>query len=243
MAQRGGEDAGSIRPGASRPRLLALLTLVAGVALAPSGVAAPVAAGAAKAPVTTVVPKPGTVAAPAPTHVMQSGETLGSVASAVYGSPHYRLAIEKLNKLAPGSEPPAGAAVLVPDLKRMLFAEGFPKELADEVSRLATARYQYMRVRNELVRSLEFPDAKLPTHAVKELRAAADEIEAVGAALAKKGKYAESPLRMKQRLQECAKALRRLAGGTRDKKVEDSVHLLLAQTWVRGIMWARGEGA
>ena len=178
------------------------------------------------------------------TYQYKSGQSLAEVATNFYGSPYYELVIARLNHLADSRAVPAGAQLRVPELKVMLFEENLPKNLEPEIEDIVKARYAYMRVRNDLLKAMESVQIgpRLPIAVKTALSDAADALEQAGKSLDKLGAHAETPVRMRQRLTLCAKNLRRLAAGERDKKLEDSIHLLLAQTFVRGIMWARKEG-
>lgn len=176
---------------------------------------------------------------------VQAGDSLTTVAQSFYGSASYALTIAKYNRLAPGSAPAEGSLVRVPDLKTMIFREGLSREVEDEVDQLLAARYEYMKIENELRKSLAraTPDGQvtIPATVQKKLHEVAREFERAGQSLAKKGAYAESSVRVRQRLDEAARHLRTLATGAGDEKLANSIHRLLAQVWVRLLSWARLE--
>jgi LysM repeat protein len=176
---------------------------------------------------------------------MKPGESLGKVARAIYGASAYELALAKLNRFPSPKEVQPGTVVRIPDLKSMVLTEGLSKEVEPEIDEVLAARYQYMKVENELRKSLARAPAggkaTIPAEVRKALIDIAKDLETAGRAMAKKGVYAESPVRVKQRLEEAAKRLRELANGKNDVKLADSIHRLLAQTWVRLLMWARLE--
>jgi hypothetical protein len=176
-------------------------------------------------------------------HAFKAGETLGQIAETYYGNKHYDLVIIKLNRIKDPAKIPPGTLLRVPDLKEMLLTEGFPKSLDAELDDISKARWGFMRVHEQLMRALTPGNGEkghVPAEVRRELRADADGLDKAGRVLAKQGNFSESATRMRQRLSKCADTLRKLAVGT-DPDLEDSVHLLLAQTFVRGLMWARNE--
>lgn len=187
-------------------------------------------------------PKTTTTGTP---YVVRADDSLASIASMVYGSPHYQLLLSAYNRLPEKAGLKPGQKLAVPELKTMLVKSGLSKQVEIDIDRLLAARYLYMQRENEMLRSLERTPkgqtATLPHALASDLKAVADDFAAAGAAIAKKSAYAESPVRVKQRLDSCAQNLRQLASGHNDAKLAASIHLLLAQTWVRLLMWARGE--
>jgi hypothetical protein len=176
---------------------------------------------------------------------MKPGDSLGKVARAIYGASAYELALAKLNRFPSPKEVQPGAVVRTPDLKSMVLTEGLSKEVEPEIDDVLAARYEYMKIENELRKCLARAPAggkaTIPAEVRKALTGIAQDLESAGRAIAKKGVYAESPVRVKQRLEEAARKLRELANGKNDAKLADSIHRLLAQTWVRLLMWARLE--
>lgn len=181
----------------------------------------------------------------AASYKMLTGDSVATVAQAFYGAKAYSLTVAKFNRLSAGENPAEGSLLRVPDLKTMVFREGLSRELEDEVDQLLAARYEYMKIENELRKSLvrATPDgqATIPAAIQKKLEEIARDFERAGAIMAKKGAYAESAVRVRQRLDEAARNLRTLATGSGDEKLADSIHRLLAQTWVRLLSWARRE--
>lgn len=183
--------------------------------------------------------------AAARTHKLKAGETVESIADNVYGSPQYALAVLKHNKIADAKAVKAGQTLKIPDLKEMVYEAGVTKLYDSELEDVMKARYAYMKVRHDLVKAMQLAGSarkmKVPEKIRAELKDAAKKLSEAGDSLAKKGKFADSPSRLKQRLQECARNLEKLAGGSTDKKLEESIHRLLAQAFVRAIMWGRNE--
>lgn len=179
------------------------------------------------------------------TRVLKGSETLADVARDFYGSPHYALLIVKHNKLADAKAVAAGGAVKLADLGDVLVANGVKKDLMDDYNAIVSARYEYMKVRGELQKVLaatpKGQKAKVPSNVAKELVAVAGVFESSAKSLAKKGKYGDSPTRLKNRLVEAATNMRKLAKGTNKPELDDKIHLLVAQAWVRAIMWAKNE--
>lgn len=175
----------------------------------------------------------------------KQGETLAAIAGDFYGNPHYELVIAKHNNIKDKKAIPNGTALKVGDLADVLVAEGIKGEMMDDINAIVKARYTYMKMAGELLKSLaaagKVKIAKIPVLVRDNLNVAAEAIEAAGKSLAKKGKYGDSPTRLKNRLLEAAANMRKLAKGTNDAKLDDGVHLLFAQAWVRAIMWTRNE--
>ncbi len=170
---------------------------------------------------------------------------MASVAEAFYGNRHYELVLAKLNKLKDGAPVPAGTQVRTPDLKEMLLTEGLPKSLAPQLARVAKARYGFVKIHEDLERALHpgNSDAKvhMPYALAKGLKRDAAALEAAAKELAKRGNFSNSATRMRQRLDAAALLMRQMAAGSGAADAEDQVHLLFAQAFVRGLMWARNE--
>lgn len=180
-----------------------------------------------------------------PERVYKQGEALADIARDFYGSPHYELVILKHNNLKDKRAIPNGTALKVPDLADLLVAEGIRPEMMDDVNAIVKARYTFVKLENEVLKvhaaAGKAKTVTLPVRLRDDLTSAAGTIETAAKSLAKKGKYGDSPTRFKNRLLEAAASLRRLAKGANDAKIDDGVHLLFAQAWVRAIMWVRNE--
>lgn len=179
----------------------------------------------------------------AASYKLKPGQTLADVAADIYGSSAYDQLIAKHNKIVAPKSVATGTEVKVPELKEMLFKEGIAKRLKSKVTSVTDARYTYMRHREAIIRALRdpSPQARLNEKVRGELRDAATSLEKGAKALAKEGKHADSPTRMKGRLLEAAGILRAFSKGKGTTESEEKLHKLFAQAFVRAIMWARGE--
>lgn len=186
-------------------------------------------------------------------HQVKAGETLGTIATQYYGHRHYRWVIIKLNRLKDPNKDshndtagvPAGTSLRVPDLKAMLLTEGLPPSTEAELDKIIDARYGFLRLHEALARALHPNNSKAPVQVPadlgQDLQKIADAWQQAGRSLAKQGNFGDSPTRMRQRLERAAELARRLCQGATEAGLEDQIHLLLAQAWVRGLMWARNE--
>jgi LysM repeat protein len=184
----------------------------------------------------------------AQTHVVRSGETLGAIAEQRYGNRHYSWFIAKLNRLEDTKSIQAGQTLRVPELDKALYAEGLTREVQGELDQVMKSRYAYMKHRDDLLKAIDPGNSKgkikVQVVVKEELGAAADALDAAAKELGRKGNRGDSPSRMQHRLEECAKNIRTLLSGkagAKTGKLDDSIHLLIAQAFVRGIKWARGE--
>ncbi len=175
----------------------------------------------------------------------KAGESLEQLAEDHYGDKHYSLVLVKLNKIKDDKKVAPGTEIRMPDLKEMLLNEGFPKALEPELEQVMKARYSYIKVHSELEKALHPENGtgkiQIPMLVQTELKGAADALDKAGKSLNKGGNFSESSTRMRQRLQKCAENFRKLAKGSQEKGLEASVHLLFAQAFVRGLMWALNE--
>lgn len=175
----------------------------------------------------------------------KAGDTVQQLAADHYGHKDYSLVVVKLNKIKDPKKIEVGTPLRMPDLKDMLLNEGFPKTLEPQLEDVMKARYGFIKVREELIKALRPGNStgkiQIPVAVRDELRNSADLLERAGKELAKGGNFSDSATRMRQRLQECAGNLRKLAKGSKEKNLEERVHLLIAQAFVRGLMWAYNE--
>ncbi len=183
--------------------------------------------------------------AAAATYKYKAGDTVQQLSIDQYGHKDYSLVIIKLNKIKDPKKITPGTPIRMPDLKDMLLDEGFPKTLEPQLEAVMKGRYGYIKVREELVKALHPGNStgkiQIPVAVKDELKASADILENAGKALAKAGNFSDSATRMKQRLVQCAVNLRKLARGSQEKGLEESIHLLISQAFVRGLMWAYNE--
>lgn len=183
--------------------------------------------------------------ATAATHVFKAGDTVQQLATDFYGHKDYSLVIVKLNKIKDPKKIAPGTAIRMPDLKEMLLNEGFPKGLEPQLEQVMQARYGFIKVREELIKALKPGNStgkiKISLRVRTELRASADVMEKAAKELAKGGNFSDSATRMRQRLVKVAENYRKLANGSKEKGLEESIHLLIAQAFVRGLMWAYNE--
>jgi LysM repeat protein len=179
------------------------------------------------------------------TYKYKAGDSVQQLAIDHYGHKDYSLVIVKLNKIKDPKQIAPGTPIRLPDLKDMLLNEGFPKNLEPQLEAVMKARYGFIKVREELIKALRPGNSKgkiqIPVAVRDELRSSADLMEKAGKELAKAGNFSDSATRMRQRLVTCAGNLRKLARGSQEKGLEESVHLLIAQAFVRGLMWAYNE--
>ncbi len=183
--------------------------------------------------------------ASAATYKFKAGDTIQQLAADHYGHKHYSLVVVKLNKIKDPKKIAPGTPIRMPDLDEMLLNEGFPKALAPQLEDVMKGRYGYIKVREELVKALHPGNStgkiQIPVAVRDELRNSADLFDKAAKELAKAGNFSESATRMRQRLQECAGIFRKLAKGSKEKGLEERVHLLISQAFVRGLMWAYNE--
>lgn len=183
--------------------------------------------------------------AAAATYKYKAGDTIQQLALDHYGNKDYSLVIEKLNKIKDPKKVAVGTALRLPDLKEMLLDEGLSKSLERDLDDVMTARYGFIKVREELLKALHPGNStgkiRIPVAVRDELRKSADLMDNAAKGLAQGGNFGESATRMRQRLEQCAKNLRKLAKGSQEKGLEESIHLLIAQAFVRGLMWAHNE--
>ena len=176
---------------------------------------------------------------------VKPGDTLGKIATGFYGSRLYDVTIAKYNRMAFDQPLAAGTLVRTPDLKTMVMTEGLSKQVEGEVDTILAARYEYMKIENELREALARAPAKgkavIPADLSKVLKNVAKDFDQAGQNMARKAVYAESSVRVRQRLEGAARDLRALAKGKSDSKLPDAVHREIAQAWVRLLMWARLE--
>ena len=177
-------------------------------------------------------------------YVVQPGDTLSSLGESQYGHVHYAVFLQKLNRLD-GNDLKAGASIKIPDLKEVLVKEGVPAAAESSIEQILAVRYEVMRLKGDITRALTPGNSKAPVKVGAILRAAllkeAAKLERAGKELARLGGFQDSPTRMRQRLDLCAKVLKDLAAGKQVVDPYGEMHLLFAQTFVRGLMWGRKE--
>lgn len=176
---------------------------------------------------------------------VKPGDTLAKIAIGFYGSRTYGVTLAKYNRIAFDKPMDAGAIVRAPDLKTMVMKEGLSEQVEAEVDLILTARYEFMKIENELRGALARAPANgravIPVGLRKVLRNAAKDLEEAGRTMARKAVYAESAVRVRQRLEGAARDLRALAEGKNNEGLADAIHRQIAQAWVRLLMWARLE--
>lgn len=176
---------------------------------------------------------------------VKPGDTLAGIATGFYGSRAYDVVLAKYNRIAFDKPVATGTMLRAPDLKTMVMTEGLSQQVEVEVDTVLSARYEFMKVENELraaiARTPRGRKAVIPADIRKVLQNMAKDLEQAGEAMARKAVYAESPVRVQQRLEQAARDLRAIINGKNDEKLPDTVHRLIAQAWVRLLMWARLE--
>lgn len=178
--------------------------------------------------------------------VLNEGETIGMVAENLWGDASYELVLRKQLNLPDTGPIPAGTKLkLWSDIKELLYDEGLPKTFGADLNKMLDGRYAYVKVRNDLLRAMEVPGVGqkvvVPVSIREELEKGAALLDQAGKSLAKRGKYEDTPVRVRQRLEKAAETMRLLAKGTPSAKIEEQVHTSIAQAWVRLIMWARAD--
>lgn len=180
-----------------------------------------------------------------PVRTYKQGESVADIARSFYGNAHYELVIIKHNRIKDKNAIADGTPLKVGELANVLVAEGIKPEMIDEVNAVVRARYAYMTASGELMNALsasrKAKRATIPVRLREQVNNAAQAIETAAKALAKKGQYGDSATRFKNRLLEAAGLMRQLAKGRNDPKLDDRVHRLFAQAWVRAIMWTRND--
>jgi LysM repeat protein len=185
------------------------------------------------------------LAGPAQTYVVKSGDTLQKIAEDFYGSPSYDRLIVKHNGLATTKQVAEGTSLQLPDLNQVLFKEGLDPDLQDEIRKILASRYTYMTHRNELLRAImptkNINKIVVPIKIKDDLLKAANDIEVAAKSIAQKGNYYEAPVRMRRELLATAANMKKMAQGRYKKSYDESIHKNLATMFFHGIVWARDE--
>lgn len=179
------------------------------------------------------------------TYNAKPGDTLQKVAAEFYGSEYYDRMIVKHNGLGSTKDSIEGKSLQMPELSELLFKEGLDRTVQSEIDLILKARYTYMVHRNDLLRAIMPAKNKsaivVPLKIRDALLEASKELETAAKALAVKGNFYESPVRMRRELLAAARNLKKMARGKYKMEYDDSIHKKLSTAFFFGIAWARDE--